>query len=105
MVCEFGEELDVEEEDGGVDEFTANDVEEDLGAVVFVGFGGALGGFEGFEAEVEEGEAVGEEECLFACFYGLISILAFGGYGEGGDMYLFLAGQKRTHQHHSPPHP
>lgn len=42
------------------------DVEEDFGAVVFVCLGRALGGFEGAEAEVEEGGAVGEEECFFA---------------------------------------
>jgi len=66
LVCEFTQEFDVEEEDCRGDEFGGDDVEEDLGTVVFICFCGALGGFEGFEAEGEQDGAVGEEECFLA---------------------------------------
>ena len=62
IVVELGEELDVEEEDGGGGEFVGDDVEEDLGAMVFGGFGAALFGLEGKEAHLEDGGAVAEKD-------------------------------------------
>ena len=44
IVVEFGEQLDVEEEDGGGGEFVGDDVEEDFWAEVFVFLGAALFG-------------------------------------------------------------
>lgn len=66
VVVELGEELDVEEEDGGGGEFVGDDVEEDLGAVVFGGFGAALFGFEGEESHLEDGGAVAEKDSFSA---------------------------------------
>ena len=44
-VEEFGEQLDVQEEDGRVGEFGGHDVQEDFRALVFRFLGGALLGF------------------------------------------------------------
>ena len=67
VVVEFGEEFDVQEEDGSGGEFVGDDVEEDLGAVVFVLFGGTLLRADGEEAHFEEIGAVTEEDAIAAC--------------------------------------
>lgn len=67
VIVEFGEEFDVEEEDGGGGEFVGDDVEEDLRAVVFVFLGGALLGADGKEAHFEEVGAVTEEDAVATC--------------------------------------
>ena len=66
-MVELGEELDVEEEDSGSGKLVGDDVEEDFGAVVFVGFGGAGLGAESEEASLEDGGAVAEEDGLSSC--------------------------------------
>ena len=66
VVVEFGEELDVEEEDSGRGELVGNDVEEDLGAVVFVFLGRALLGPDCEEAHFDEVCAVAEEDAFAA---------------------------------------
>jgi len=67
VVIEFGEKFDIEEEDGSRGEFVGDDVEEDLGAVVFVLFGGTLLRADGEEAHFEEIGAVTEEDAIAAC--------------------------------------
>ena len=42
VVVEFGQELDIQEEDGRRGELVGHHVQKDFGAVVLVGFGGAL---------------------------------------------------------------
>lgn len=76
LVEELGEQLDIEEEDGGRGELGGDDVQEDFGAEdlgVARGFGrgrevrGAGRGFEGAEAGGEEGGAGLEKGCFFTC--------------------------------------
>lgn len=69
VVVEFGEEFDIEEEDGGGGEFVGDHVEEDFWAVVFGGLAGTLLGFEGQEAHLEDGGSVTEKD-RFAAFEG-----------------------------------
>ena len=67
VVVEFGEELDVEEEDGGGGELVGDDVKEYLWAVVFVLLRGALFGAHGKESHFNEVGSVTEEDALAAC--------------------------------------
>lgn len=62
VVVEFGEKLDVEEEDGGGGELVGDDVEEDFGTVVFVLSLGALFRFRSEEAHAEDVGAIPEED-------------------------------------------
>ena len=62
VVVEFGEQLDVEEEDGGGGQLVGDDVEEDFRAVVFVFARGALFGLRGEEAHAEDVGAVAKED-------------------------------------------
>jgi len=67
VVVEFGEELDVEEEDGGGGELVGHDVEEDFRAVVFALALRALFRFRGQEAHAQDVGAVAEEGGFSAC--------------------------------------
>ena len=66
LVVEFRQEFCVEEEVGGGGEFVCDGVKEDLRAVVFVGFGGALFGLYGENAEFDDVDTVTEEDCFAA---------------------------------------
>ena len=102
IIIEFGKQFDVEEEDGCGGEFGGYDVEEDLGAVVAIGFGGALFGIQGLEAEFEEDGAVPEEDGFFT--FMVVSSVLLCVCREGGT-YLFAKDPMRTHQHRSHRHP
>lgn len=67
VIVEFGEEFDVEEEDGSGGELVGDNVEKDLRAVVFVLFGGALLGANGEEPHFDKVSPVTEEDALAAC--------------------------------------
>lgn len=69
VVVEFGEKLDVEEEDGRGRELVGDDVEEDFGTVVFVLALGALFRFRSEEAHAEDVSAIPEEDGFSALVY------------------------------------
>lgn len=67
VVVEFGEELDVEEEDGGGGELIGDYVEEDFGTVVFVLLDGALLGADCEEPHFDQVGPITEEDAFTAC--------------------------------------
>lgn len=66
LIVEFREQLGVEKKVGGGGKFVGDGVEENLRTVVLVGFGGALFGFHGENAQSEDVDAVAEEDSFAA---------------------------------------